>query len=160
MYPLSPEGCNFHSARNPDLNSPLSGTGVSARTAQKGTYRMCPCIYVHSSVCPSRPTGMVRIRAFVSFAWVFGACVFNNCQIHLLMFESTREKLWEKEATKAWPCRHACLFGLQSQKANRSNYCGVFLPFPCHCSAFQTPTLNFCSELLILVLVTGAVQAA
>lgn len=129
MYALSPAGCNFCPARNPDLNSPLSGTGISARKAKEGMCRVCACMCVHLSVCPRRPTGMELIRAFVSFAWVFGACVFNNCQIHLFRFESTGEKLGEVEATKAYPCGHTCLYSLQSQKANRSHYCGVFLPF-------------------------------
>lgn len=124
MYPFTPAGCNFWS----DLNSPPSSTGASARTAKKGMCPACPYMCVCPSICPSWPTRMELIRAFLSFAWCFGAHVFNNHQIHLLRFESTREKLGEAEATKAYPCGCACLFRLEAQKQTDQITMGFFCP--------------------------------
>lgn len=50
--------------------------------------------------------------------------------------------------------------GFSHKKQTDQITVGFFLPFPYYCSAFQTPALNFYSELLIHVPVTGAVQTA
>lgn len=156
MYPLSPAGCNFCPARNPNLNSPLRGTGVSARTAKKGMCRVCARMCVHSSVCPNRPTGMELIRAFISFAWAFGVCVFNNCQIHLFRFES-REKSWGRQ--KQLKHIHVDMLaysGFSHKKQTDQITVGFFCPF--RITALLSKLLPSTSTLSCLSLSRSPVQ--